>query len=56
MRFTGYCHGRKELSGRTDLEVAISNQCGRLLANIVIVYNSILLSGMVNRFLAEGLR
>ena len=47
-------NGRKELSGRTDLEVAISNQCGRLLANVVIAYNSILLSGMVNRFLAEG--
>ena len=47
-------NGRKELSGRTDLEVAISNQCGRLLANVVIAYNSILLSAMVNRFLAEG--
>ncbi len=47
-------NGRKELSGRTDLEVAISNQCGRLLANVVIAYNSILLSGMVKRFLAEG--
>ena len=47
-------NGRKELSGRTDLEVAISNECGRLLANVVIAYNSILLSAMVNRFLAEG--
>jgi hypothetical protein len=26
--------------GRTDLDVAISNECGRLVANIVIAYNS----------------
>ena len=47
-------NGRKELTGRTDLEVAISNQCGRLTANVVIAYNSMLLSGLVNRFLATG--
>ena len=45
-------NGRKELTGRTDLEVAISNQCGRLVANVVTAYNSMLLSGLVNRFLA----
>ena len=35
--------GRKELIGHTDLDVAISNECGRLVANIVIACNSILL-------------
>jgi len=34
--------------------VAISNECGRLLANIVIAYNSILLSLLANRFQGEG--
>ncbi len=42
--------GRKELIGRTDLDVAISNECGRLVANIVIAYNSILLSGLLDRY------
>ena len=46
--------GRKELIGRTDLDIAISNQCGRLIANVVIAYNSILLSGLLNRYQAEG--
>ena len=46
--------GRKELIGRTDLDVAISNQCGRLVANVVIAYNSILLSELLNRYQAEG--
>lgn len=46
--------GRKELIGHTDLDVEISNQCGRLVANIVIAYNSILLSGLLKRYQAEG--
>jgi TnpA family transposase len=46
--------GRKELIGHTDLDVAVSNECGRLVANIVIAYNSILLSGILNRYQAEG--
>ncbi len=46
--------GRKELIGRTDLDAAISNQCGRLVANVIIAYNSILLSGPLKRFQAEG--
>ena len=37
-----------------DLDVAISNECGRLVANIVIAYNSILLSGILNRYQAAG--
>jgi TnpA family transposase len=42
--------GKKQLIGRTDLDVAISNQCGRLIANIVIAYNSIMLSALFERF------
>lgn len=47
-------NGKKELTGRTDLDVAISNQCGRLIANVVIAYNSMLLSGLLGRYLATG--
>ena len=47
-------NGKKELTGRTDLDVAVSNHCGRLIANIVIAYNSILLSGLLSRYLATG--
>ncbi|MDA8307494.1 MAG: Tn3 family transposase [Deltaproteobacteria bacterium] len=46
--------GKKELIGRTDLDAAISNQCGRLVANVIIAYNSILLSGLLKRYQAEG--
>ena len=46
--------GRKELIGRTDPDIAISNECGRLVANVVTAYNSILLSGLLNRYQAEG--
>ncbi|MDO9014764.1 MAG: Tn3 family transposase [Polynucleobacter sp.] len=31
-----------------------SNECGRLVANVVTAYNSILLSGLLNRYEAEG--
>jgi TnpA family transposase len=47
-------NGKKELTGRTDLDVDISNQCGRLIANVVIAYNSMLLSGLLGRYLAAG--
>lgn len=47
-------NGKKELGGRTDLDVAISNHCGRLVANVVIAYNSMLLSGLLSRSLATG--
>ncbi len=47
-------NGKKELIGRTDLDVAISNQCGRLIANVVIAYNSMLLSGLLGKSLATG--
>jgi TnpA family transposase len=44
--------GRKQILGRTDLDMAISNQCGRLIANIVIAYNSMLLSALLRRYRA----
>jgi hypothetical protein len=37
-------NGKKQLIGRTDPDVAISNHCGRLITNVVIAYNSMLLS------------
>jgi TnpA family transposase len=36
--------GKKELTGRTDIEFEISNQCARLIANAIIYYNSAILS------------
>ena len=47
-------NGKKELIGRTDLDVAVSNHCGRLIANVVIAYNSMLLSGLLQRQLPSG--
>ena len=47
-------NGKKEPIGRTDLEVDIANQCGRLIANVVIAYNSRLLSGLLGRCLTAG--
>lgn len=44
--------GRKQLAGRTDLDMAISNQCARLIANVVIAYNSVLLSKLLERYRA----
>ena len=47
--FIAEVSGKKHLTGRTDLDVAISNECGRLIANVVIAYNSILLSMLLKR-------
>jgi TnpA family transposase len=52
--FTSQVSGKKQLIGRTDLEAAITNQCGRLIANVVIAYNSILLSLLVDKYRAAG--
>jgi hypothetical protein len=52
--FIAEVSGKKHLTGRTDLDVAISNECGRLIANVVIAYNSILLSMLLNRYQAAG--
>ena len=46
--------GKKELTGRTDIEIEISNQCARLIANIIIYYNSAILSRLLNRYEASG--
>jgi hypothetical protein len=35
-RLDDQVNGKKELTGRTDLDVDINNQCGRLIANAVI--------------------
>ena len=42
--------GKKQLIGTTDLDVAIANQCGRLAANVVIAYNTLLLSALLQRY------
>lgn len=39
--------------GKTDLDIAISNQCGRLIANVVIAYNSLILSMLYERAVGE---
>lgn len=46
--------GKKELTGRTDIEIEISNQCARLIANAIIYYNSAILSRLLNRYEAAG--
>jgi len=46
--------GKKELAGRTDIELEISNQCGRLIANAIIYYNSAILSRLLIRYEASG--
>jgi TnpA family transposase len=46
--------GRKQLAGRTDLDMAISNQCARLIANVIIAYNSVVLSKLLERYQATG--
>jgi len=45
--------GKKELTGRTDIEVEISNQCARLIANAIIYYNSAILSRLLARYEAS---
>lgn len=45
--------GGKELTGRTDIAIEISNQCGRLIANAIIFYNSAILSKLRDKYEAE---
>jgi TnpA family transposase len=47
-------YGKKQLSGRGDREVEISNQCARLIANAIIHYNSAILSKLKLKYEAEG--
>lgn len=42
--------GKKELTGRTDLDIEISNQCGRLVANTILYYNSAILSRLLEKY------
>ena len=46
--------GKKELTGRTDVEIEISNQCARLMANAIIYYNSAILSRLLEKCEASG--
>jgi hypothetical protein len=46
--------GKKELTGRTDLEIEISNQCTRLVANAIVIYNSAILSRLLVRAETSG--
>ncbi|MES2608310.1 MAG: Tn3 family transposase [Pseudomonadota bacterium] len=41
--------GRKALLGQTDLEMEISNECGRLIANAIIYYNASIQSSLLER-------
>lgn len=43
-------NGKKQLSGKTDIEIDISNECGRLVANAIIYYNSELLSLLLKKY------
>ena len=47
-------YGKKQLSGRGDREIEISNQCARLIANAIIHYNSVILSKLKLKHEAEG--
>jgi hypothetical protein len=42
------------LTGRTDIEIEISNQCARLVANAIIFYNSAILSRLLTKLEADG--
>ena len=41
--------GKKELTGQTDIDIEISNQCGRLVANAIIYYNTAILSRLLEK-------
>ena len=45
--------GKKELTGKTDIEIEISNQCARLIANAIIYYNSAILSRLLTKYEAN---
>ena len=47
-------YGKKQLMGKSDREVEISNQCGRMIANAIIHYNSAILSRLKIKYEAEG--
>ncbi len=45
--------GKKEFTGRTDIETEISNQCARLIANTIIYCNSAILSRLLTKYEAS---
>lgn len=47
-------YGKKELIGKTDLALEISNQCGRLISNAIIHYNSAILSKLLDKYQVEN--
>ncbi len=47
-------NGKKQLAGKNDIEVAISNQCGRLIANAIIYYNSAVLTRLLQKYQTEN--
>jgi TnpA family transposase len=42
--------GKKQLTGKTDIDIQISNQCGRLIANVIIYFNSAILSRLLDKY------
>ena len=38
------------MTGKTDIDIQISNQCGRLIANVIIYYNSAILSRLLEKY------
>ena len=46
--------GKKELTGRIDLEIEISNPCARLIANAILYDNSAILSRLLTKHEAGG--
>ncbi len=42
--------GKKEVTGKTNIEIEISNQCARLIANTIIYYNSAILSRLLTKY------
>jgi hypothetical protein len=47
-------YGKKQLAGRTDAAIEISNQCGRLVATAISYYNSAILSRLREKYEIEG--
>jgi len=45
--------GKKELTGRTDIEIEISNQCARLIAHVLIYDTSAILSRLLTTYEAN---
>lgn len=47
-------YGKKQLIGRTNSALEVSNQCGRLVACAIIHYNSAILSKLYAKYQTEG--